>query len=158
MAISIPQMQRVIDAGAAVPALLREALPSIGQAGKQLDDFVRVATTDTPVGIVYRDVVLERIKVRDSIDAAMRVLGKVEGAHLAKSGVGPASDAVKGAKTAMTELTLARTQLDSSIDVYTGMFGGVHAALRETNAAAVDTHLGKAYRAAQSALRAHVNG
>ena len=178
MGLSVNQMRTVIDAGEAVPAILREALPGLKTAGSKLDDFAAKVTPQPLEKVVqnsdgtfayvtsrsaermdmpWADAVAKRTEVRDAIKGVEDVLSRVKGGSLAGQ-AGPPSAATTAATEALAELDLAQTQLGKSLHVWVGEFGGSHAQLVPKHVDAVAGHLGKAERLALDALRRHVNG
>lgn len=178
MAISLNQMHKVLDAGTAVPKLLREALPALDDAGVKLakfGDFVApqpleraVAQADGSFSYVtsrsgelmdmpWSDAVAARAEVRGAIGGVRDLLNGVKGSSITSGQPGPPSAAVKHATEAIAELDLAQTQLGKSLHVWVGEFGGSHAQLVPKHVAATETHLGNAKRLMESALRRHVN-
>ncbi len=179
MTISLNQMRTVVDAGEAVPRILKEALPALEAAGVKLTefgDFVKpqaiekvVQNSDGTFAYVtsrsqnlmdmpWSDAVAARHEVRSAIGGVQDILNGVKGGSITNGQPGPPSEAVKNATEALAQLDLAQTQLGQSLHVWVGEFGGAHAQLVPQHVDATAVHLGRAQRLMEAALRRHVNG
>lgn len=179
MTISVNQMRTVVDAGEAVPKILKEALPALEQAGTKLaefGDFVKPQSIEKVVeqgdgtyayvtsrsqelmDMPWSDAVAARHEVKSAIGGVQDILNGVKAGSITNGQAGPPSEAVKNATEALAELDLAQTQLGQTLHVWVGEFGGSHAQLVPQHVDATAVHLGKAQRLMEAALRRHVNG